>query len=420
MIMKQSQLFTKISKTGPADEPSKNAQLLTRGGFIYKNSAGVYSYLPLGWRVIGKIGKIIREEMDAAGGVEMFMPALVDRKYLEATKRFNLPVGFDVLGKGEDRPNFSLGWTHEEVLTAIAKTYIHSYKDLPRAIYQIQTKFRNEARAKSGILRGREFLMKDLYSFHASEEDLALYYEKMKGAYMNVFKRCGLDALYTVAGGGAFTASTTHEFQVLLDVGEDVIFYCDKCRYAENSEISKRKVGEQCPQCDGKISQGNAIEVGNIFPLGTKYAEAFGLEFQDKDGRKKPVVMGSYGIGVSRLMGTVVEIHHDESGIIWPKEVAPFDVHLLYLSSENKKVCAEAERVYGLLEKNHVEVLYDDRENMTAGEKFAEADLLGAPTRVVVSERMTANGSVEIKQRNSEQSVSIKVDEGIKLLSNAK
>ncbi|MFY9457524.1 MAG: aminoacyl--tRNA ligase-related protein [Candidatus Spechtbacterales bacterium] len=400
--MRQSQLFTKTLKNAPSEETATNAKLLTRGGFVYKNSAGVYSYLPLGWRVIGKISKIIREEMNAIGGVEIFMPALVDRKYLEATDRFKLDVGFDVLGKSDKKPPYALGWTHEEVLTAIASKYMSSYKDLPVALYQIQTKFRNETRAKSGLLRGREFLMKDLYSFHASEEDLFAYYEKVKEAYFNVFKRCNLSVLCTVAGGGDFTISNTHEFQVLADAGEDSIFYCAKCCYAENREISEFKKGGKCIKCDGQVLQGNAIEVGNIFPLGAKYSEAFGLKFTDEGGSKKLVVMGSYGIGVSRLMAAVVEIHNDERGIIWPRNVAPYEAHLVYVPSRDPKIKNEADKLYDLLQKEGVEVLYDDRVDVSAGEKFTDADLLGMPLRIVLSERTLAEHCVEFKKRDEQ------------------
>lgn len=330
-MMRQSQLFTKTLKAVSHEETAKNAQLLTRGGFMYKNSAGVYTYLPLGFRVIEKISNIIREEMAAIGGVELFMPTLVDRKYLEKTDRFKLPVGFDVLAKGEKRPSFSLGWTHEEVITEIVSKYVSSYKDLPLAVFQIQNKFRNEARAKSGLLRGIEFLMKDLYSFHTSEKDLFAYYDKVRKAYLKIFKRCGLDALYTVAAGGDFTVSNTHEFQVLSDVGEDTVLYCPKCKYAENVEISKLKEGGKCVKCSGKVVKSSAIEVGNIFPLGSKYADAFGFTFQDEKSGKKPVIMGSYGIGVSRLMAAIVEVYNDKDGIIWPREVSPFSVHLIYL-----------------------------------------------------------------------------------------
>lgn len=398
---------------------------------MYKNSAGVYSYLPLGWRVIEKISKIIREEMNAIGGVEMLMPALVDRKYLEATDRFTLGVGFDVRGKKDEKEKapYALGWTHEEVLTAIVSKYISSYKDLPLSLYQIQTKFRNEARAKSGLLRGREFLMKDLYSFHASEQDLFAYYGKVKEAYMNVFKRCGLDAVYTLAGGGDFTMANTHEFQVLTDVGEDSIFYCEKCCCAENSEISKLEDGGKCGICGGKIAKGNAIEVGNIFPLGTKYSQAFDLYFQDESGNKKLVVMGSYGIGVSRLMGTIVEMHHDTQGIIWPKEIAPFDVHLIYIHSENSNVKKEADKLYHLLspygrspkERQNAgfEVLYDDRDETRAGEKFADADLLGMPLRAVISEKTISMNGLEIKKRNENKSRVMSTEEFLHVIHNS-
>lgn len=371
---------------------------------MFKNSAGVYSYLPLGWRVIQKISGIIKEEMNNIGGIELFMPALVDRKYLEATDRFKLDVGFDVLAKHEKEAGFSLGWTHEEVLTAIVSKYISSYKDLPIALYQIQTKFRNEARAKSGLLRGREFLMKDLYSFHVSEEDLFVYYERVRGAYGNVFQRCGLDALYTLAGGGDFTMQHTHEFQVLSSVGEDTILHCAQCRHSENKEISQLKKGEKCPSCNGEVLEDNAIEVGNIFPLGTKYSQAFNLSFTDAAGSRKLVVMGSYGIGVSRLMATIVELCHDNRGIIWPSSVAPFDVHLVDVSSSGEEdVKSNADKAYENLLAWGTEVLYDDRTDKRAGEKFADADLIGIPVRIVVSKKTLEKEAVEIKKRDSEK-----------------
>ena len=285
--MRQSKLFGQTLRENPKDETSVNARLLERGGFVYKNSAGVYSYLPLGWRVLGKIAGIIRKEMNAIGGQEMFMPALVEKKYLDATGRWDVPVGFEVKGKNEKTADFVLGWTHEEVLTAIAKRYISSYKDLPFGAYQIQTKFRNEPRAKSGLLRGREFMMKDLYSFHSSEEDFKNYYAIVKEAYFKIFEQCGLKSFYTVAAGGNFTSSNTHEFQVLSQVGEDKILLCLKCEYAENKEISKLGDGDKCPKCGGKIKIENAIEVGNIFPLGEKYSSAFNLQFIDSRGKKE-------------------------------------------------------------------------------------------------------------------------------------
>ncbi|MBI3273707.1 MAG: hypothetical protein HYZ69_01040, partial [Candidatus Colwellbacteria bacterium] len=290
--MKLSQLFTKTLREAPADEVSVNAQYLIRGGFVFKNSAGIYSFLPLGWRVMEKITRIIREEMNAIGGQELFMPALVEKKYMEPTARWDLEVGFYVnpsRSPASGKDNFVLGWSHEEVLTSIAAKYVNSYKDLPFSAYQIQTKFRNEPRAKSGLLRGKEFMMKDLYSFHTSEKDLEIYYEKVKEAYFKVFERCGLKAIYTLAGGGIFTDKFTHEFQVLSEVGEDTVFLCLKCGYAENSEISKLKNADTCLKCEGNIAEKKSIEVGNIFNQGTRYSDNLGLSFVDENGIKNSV-----------------------------------------------------------------------------------------------------------------------------------
>jgi len=394
--MRLSQLFTKTLREAPADEMALNAQFLIRGGFVYKNSAGIYTFLPLGWRVAQKVIQIIREEMDAIGGQEMFMPALVEKKYMEPTNRWNLDVGFFAKGLNDKEANYVLGWSHEEVLTAIATKYINSYKDLPFAAYQIQTKFRNEARAKSGLLRGREFMMKDLYSFHTDEKDLYQYYEKVKEAYFKIFERCGLKSIYTLAAGGVFTISNTHEFQVLSAVGEDTILLCSECEYAENMDMSKLKEGSPCPKCGGKMIEEKSIEVGNIFPLGTKYSDAINLVFADEKGNKNPVVMGSYGIGISRLMATIVEIYNDTAGIVWPESVAPYKVHLIVLDDKKE----EAEKVYQDLAGKGVEVLYDDRDDESAGEKFADADLIGCPIRIVVSKKTLDKGSVEIKRRN--------------------
>lgn len=416
--MFQSKLFAKTLKTSLADEPSVNAQLLTRGGFIYKNSAGIYTFLPLGWRVIEKISKIIRQEMSAIGGIELFMPALVEKKYMEATGRWGIEIGFKVaeerdLKKDNLNLSYVLGWTHEEVITEIATKFINSYKDLPIAVYQIQTKFRAEPRAKSGLLRCREFLMKDLYSFHTSQEDLFKYYNKVKKAYFRIFSRCDLKTYYTLAGGGDFTISNTHEFQVLARVGEDTVFYCSRCEYAENTEISILKEGSKCPQChQGDILKSKAIEVGNIFPLGTKYSDAFQLRYKDKDGSLKPVVMGSYGIGLGRLMAAVVEIHHDENGIIWPESIAPFKAHLLPIYSNFRtkhRIDKFTNNVLSALQKMGIEVLYDDRRDKTPGEKFADSDLIGLPYRIVISEKTLRKNSVEIKPRKSLKAKLIKI-----------
>jgi len=406
--MRQSELFSKVLREAPKDEVALNAQLLTRGGFIYKNSAGVYSFLPLGWRVIRKISDIIREEMNAVGASEMLMSALHDKHYLQATGRWDVDVVFKVISGQDKDPSFNISWTHEEIIAEIAAKYVSSYKDLPFAAYQIQTKFRHEPRAKSGLLRGREFLMKDLYSFHASEEDLFKYYDRVAAAYKKVFARVGMKAYYTLAAGGEFTVSNTHEFQVVSDVGEDTIFACEKCDYAENSEVSKLKDGGECPKCGGAVHEKKAVEVGNIFPLGTKYAKAFDLKFANEKGEKEYVAMGSYGIGVTRLMGLLVELYNDKNGIMWPESVAPFMVHLLSLNG------ADGTHTYDALRNQNIEVLYDDRE-ATPGEKFAEADLIGIPWRIIVSPKL--GDKVEIKRRSEKDSKTVSLEEALRMIS---
>jgi prolyl-tRNA synthetase len=393
--MRQSELFTKTERTVPKDEVAINAQLLTRAGFIYKNSAGVYSFLPLGLRVIKNISEIIREEMNAIGGQELLMSALHEKHYLKTTGRWDVSVVYKAISGEDKEPSFNISWTHEEVMSEIATRYINSYKDLPFSAYQIQTKFRHEPRAKSGLLRGREFLMKDMYSFHRDEKDLDRYYDIVRDAYMKVFERCGTEAIYTLAAGGDFTSNMTHEFQVILPVGEDTIYVCGKCGYSENKEISKLKDGDLCSKCDGRVTEEKAVEVGNIFPYGTKYSAAFNTQFTDEDGKKQLAVSGAYGIGISRLMGVIVEKYNDERGIIWPESVAPFAVHLLALGG------VDGEKTYDSLQKAGIQVLYDDRE-ISAGEKFAEADLIGIPWRIVVSAKL-GDGMVEIKKRTEKE-----------------
>ena len=419
--MRLSQLFTRTLKEAPSDEEAINAKLLIRGGFIFKNSAGVYSFLPLGWRVLTKIANIIREEMNAIDGQELFMPALVEKKYMEPTGRWNVDVGYKAVEESyfakaskdnlkQIDPQFVLGWSHEEVLTAIAAKYINSYKDLPFAAYQIQTKFRHEARAKSGLLRGREFMMKDLYSFHTSQEDLDNYYKKAKDAYLKIFNRCGLDAVYTLAAGGVFTDKFTHEFQVVSDVGEDVVYVNEKTNEAINKEVFDDKGLKHLGWKEEDLIEKKSIEVGNIFDQGTKYSQALGLYFSDENGDKKPVIMGAYGIGLGRVMGTVVETHHDDRGIIWPENIAPFKAHLIALDDKNK----EADEVYSELTEKGIDVLYDDREDKAAGEKFADADLIGCPIRLVVSKKTIEKDSIELKHRNEKEFNLVKLTEVVK------
>ena len=396
--MLQSQLFSKTTKNLPEGEAAKNAQLLIKGGFINKSSAGVYSMLPLGLRVLNKINAIIREEMNAIGAEEVLMPSLIQKKYWEQSSRWGTDIIYKT-GEGKDCDSYGLGWTHEEVISAIAGHFINSYKDLPKAVYQIQTKFRAEPRAQAGLLRGREFLMKDLYSFHADEKDLNNHYQKVISAYKKILDRLCLKVRLTEAGGGAFTKEYTHEFQVLNPAGEDTILYCEKCDWAQNKEISKMEHGDKCPECGAGIKMDHGIEVANIFKLGTKFSEAFNLNYLDKNGKKNLVVMGSYGIGPTRIMGTLVEENYDEKGIIWPDSVAPFKVHLLVLG-DSEKVKKSADKAYKTLvgHLGESEVLYDER-TASAGEKLNDADLLGIPLRIVISEKTIAEKKFEVKRR---------------------
>jgi len=407
--MKQSQLFTKTTKENPKDETSINARLLIRAGFIDKLMAGIYTLLPLGLRVMKKIENIIRQEMDAINGVEIFMPSLQPKENWLKTGRWDK---MDDLYKVKDSGNreYALGSTHEEIIVPLVKRFISSYKDLPCYIYQFQNKFRMELRAKSGILRGREFMMKDLYSFHLNESDLDDYYQKAIKAYFNIFERAGLkDKTYlTYASGGSFS-KYSHEFQTINLIGEDIIYICEKCNLAINKEI-KSEV-KKCPGCGSKkFKEAKAIEVGNIFKLNTKYSAPFDLSVTTEDGKKQTVIMGCYGIGVGRLMGTIVETFHDDLGMIWPEAVAPFKVHLLSLGQND-----EAEKIYNDLNKTRIEVLYDDRE-ISAGEKFADADLIGLPYRLVVSDKSLKAGGVELKKRTAKQVKIIKQENIIKNL----
>ncbi len=410
--MRQSQLFSKTKKEKPRGEKSINAILLQRGGFVHKEMAGVYTFLPLGLRVLRKIEKVIREEIERISGQEVLMTVLQPKELWLRTGRWDKGTG-KVMYKTKGNGEVGLGPTHEEMITNIVKNYISSFEDLPLYIYQIQTKFRKEPRARSGLLRGREFPMKDLYSFHSNQKDFENYYERVKEAYFKIFHRCGFQVILTEASGVGFTEGVTHEFQVLAEGGEDRIIYCESLHFAQNKEITKFKPGDKCPLCKKPLKEGKSIEVGNIFPLGTKYSQAIGAFFQDKDGKKKPIIMGCYGIGISRTMGAIVEVYHDEKGIIWPKEVSPFDFHLLSLLSGKRKVDREikktCQKVLSFLQKEGFEVLYDDREDKSAGEKFADADLIGIPYRVVVSERTLKRNSVEVKRRNQKKTKLVEI-----------
>ena len=412
--MLQSKLFYKTTRDKSSDIESVSHELLTRGGFVDQLMAGVYSYLPLGYRVLKNIENIVRKNMQDAGGQEVLMPVLQPKENWIKTGRWNnLDVLFKVNGSGDKE--YAMGPTHEEVVSPLAKKNILSYKDLPIYIFQIQTKFRDELRAKSGLLRTREFLMKDLYSFHATQEDQEKYYDKMIKVYFNVFKELGIKnkTYLTLSSGGTFS-KYSHEFQMLTDAGEDTIYICNKCKIAINKEIKDQN--PVCPNCSSdSFQEAKAVEVGNIFHLGTKFSLPFDLKFKDKDGAEKPAIMGCYGIGISRAMGAVVEANHDEKGIIWPKEISPFAAHLIKLGSD-KKVNATAQKIYQDLQKQGIQVLYDDREDKSAGEKFAESDLIGIPYRIVVSEKTLAKNSVELKERAKSSVKLIKIKQIVKLI----
>jgi len=416
--MLQSKLFTKTRREAPKDEVSKNAKLLIRAGFVHKEMAGVYSYLPLGLRVLNKIQKIIRREMDAIGGQEIFLTALQDKSVWKKTNRWDDAV-VDNWFKTElkNGSELGLGFTHEEPLTKLMKEHINSFRDLPVYPYQIQTKFRNEIRAKSGIMRGREFLMKDLYSFSKDEEEHNSFYEKSKQAYKNVFDAVGIgDRTYiTFASGGSFS-KYSHEFQTVCDAGEDIIYVSEEKKIAINKEVYNDEVLSDLGLKKEEMKEEKAIEVGNIFSLGTRFSEAFGLDYMDEKGEKHPVIMGSYGMGPGRVMGTAVEVFSDEKGIVWPEAIAPFSAHLIEVKSDSPEVKNLAEEIYSNLQKADIDVLYDDRRDASAGEKFADSDLIGIPWRVVVSAKTIESGKIEVKNRRTGEVKMVDEEELIKLI----
>lgn len=386
--MRQSQLFGSTRKELPKDEASKNAILLMRGGYVSKSMAGVYSYLPLGLKVIQNLSRIVREELGKLPYTqEILMPSLQSRELWEESGRWEeiQEVMYTV-----EEGKMGLGPTHEEVVTDLFRQFVSSYREVPVGLYQIQTKFRNEPRAKSGLLRGREFLMKDLYSFHTTEAGLDEYYDLVTEAYFRIYNRCGLKAIFTEAAGGVFT-KFSHEFQVVAEAGEDTIYYKADGTMARNKElVPSEEDPEILEYCGGSIKKDSAIEVGNIFKLKNKFSTPMGAQVSLEGGEKVDMWMGCYGLGISRLMGTMVEALGSDAKMIWPEGVAPFDIHVIDLTQD-----AQGEAVYETLSKNR-SVIYDDRER-SAGEKFADADLMGSPIRVIVSKRSLASGGVEVK-----------------------
>ncbi len=409
--MKLSLLATKTRRDAPKDETAKNAQLLIKAGYIYKDAAGVYGMLPLGMIVLNNIIAIIREEMNAVGGQEVLMTSLQRKELWSQTDRWddkNVDVWFKSKLKNDTEVGFA--WSHEEQMTAMMAEHISSYRDLPVQIYQFQTKFRNETRAKSGIMRTREFIMKDLYSFAKSEDEHKNIYDKQTKAYTKIFDRLGIGewTYFTYASGGAF-AEFSHEFQTITDAGEDIIYIHKEKKIAINEEVLNDKVMEGLGVKRHDLEEVKAAEVGNIFNLGTTKSVPLGLTFTDEDGTVKPVIMGSYGIGPARVMGVIVERYADDKGLVWPKGIAPAQIHLVRLG-QDEDVVAAADDLYTDLQKKGKTVLYDDRD-VSAGAKFGDADLIGIPLRYTISKKTLAEDSVEVKERISEDSKMVKISQ---------
>jgi prolyl-tRNA synthetase len=396
--MRQSKLFTKTRREAPSDEVAKNAQLLIRAGFVHKEMAGSYSYLPLGLRVLKNIEEIVRKGMNSVDGQETKMATLHPSEPWKMTGGWD---SIDVLFKVPSRTEkeYTIGQSEEEIVTPIASEYSPSYKDFPVAIYQIGQKYRDELRAKSGIMRGREFTMKDMYSFHTSQEDFDTYYEVVKRAYLDIFEGCGLVAKVTEASGGAFSQKISYEFMVLTSAGEDTILYCESCEYCVNVEIATVSEGGVCSKCSkGKLQKGIASEVGNVFDLGDRYPRALNFTYADEKGESKYPLMGCYGIGISRLMGVAVEALADEKGMVWPVSIAPYKVHLLSMVSDDEKATSYADELYRELTQKNSEVLYDDR-GLRAGEKLSDSDLIGIPTRILIGKKTLETGLIEVVSR---------------------
>lgn len=397
--MRVSQLFTKTSKNLPADETAKNAQLLIQAGYIHKEMAGVYAFLPLGLRVLENIKRVVREEMNAVGGQEVQMTVLQPRELFEKTDRWDDDkVDNWFKTKLVNGTELGMGLTHEEPIVDMLSSYVNSYRDLPVLVYQIQTKFRNELRAQAGLLRGREFMMKDMYSFARNQEEHSVIYEEIAQAYTRVYGRLGIGNITyrTYADGGIFTPRFSDEFQMLSAIGEDTIYIDETRKIGVNKEvIDDARLADTDIDRD-KLVERRAIEVGNIFPLESKYTDALGVFYTDADGKQQKLIAGCYGIGVSRLVGALAEHFSDEKGLVWPAEVAPFRYYLVVLGGKNATVAAE--KLYTSLGRDAV--LFDDRVDVSAGAKFADAELLGCPIRLVVSDKTLASNEVEVKSRS--------------------
>lgn len=419
--MKLTQLFTKTTKNAPADETAKNAQLLIQAGFVHKEMAGVYAYLPLGLRVLENIKKIVREEMNAIGGQELLMTTLQPKDIWEKTDRWDdKKVDNWFKTKLNNGTELGVGLTHEEPIVDSLSEYVKSYKDLPLYVYQIQNKFRNELRAKSGLLRGREFVMKDMYSLARTQDEHDELYEKVAAAYVKVYDRLGLGAVTyrTSADGGIFTERFSDEFQTLSEIGEDTIYVDEQKKIAINEEVYTDENLAKLGLNKEDLVEKRAVEVGNIFPLETKYTDALDVYYVDEQGNKQSIIMGCYGIGVSRLVGVIAEHFSDEKGLVWPVNIAPAIVYIARLGDEEQVVKA-ADSLYKELMDSGIETIYDDRD-ARAGEKFSDADLMGIPYRVVVSAKTVAGGAHELKARTEGDVKMLNASEILAFLSKSK
>lgn len=407
--MLQSLLFVPTLKDAPKDAEVKSHKIMSRAGLIKQSAAGIYTYLPVGYKVIKKIENIVREELDKIGCSELLMPALQPSDLWKESGRWD-KYGPELMRlKDRKDRDFCLGPTHEESITQVVRDYANSYKKLPLALYQIQTKFRDEMRPRFGLMRGREFIMKDLYTFHDSEEDLEKWYKLVTKAYITIFERCGLETKIVASDTGQIGGDEADEFMVMSEVGEDTITFCNKCSYAANQEHSGLVEGDKCPVCEGTIETAKGIEVGNIFKLGTKYTESMNAKFINRDGKAEHAIMGCYGLGISRTLMATVEQHSQENEIIWPEELAPFDFHIIPINIKDENQEKLAREIYLELKSKGYDVLLDDRFER-AGSKFKDADLIGIAKRIIVG-KDAVDGKVEFKDRFADEKKVIKVSE---------
>lgn len=413
--MKQSMMFIPTLRENPKDAEALSHKLMLRGGYIKQTAAGVYTYLPLSYRIIKKIESIVREEMDALECSELLMPALQPSDLWKESGRWDA-YGPELM-RLNDRNNrdFCLGPTHEEVITFVVREYLNSYKKMPLALYQIQTKFRDEMRPRFGLMRGREFIMKDLYTFHTNDKDLDKWYDGIRDAYFRIFDRCGLKTRLVVSDTGQMGGKESAEFMVLSEVGEDTIVYSDESDFAANYEVFELDEGAPSPDGKGKIKHAKGIEVGNIFKLGTRYSSTMNAFFIDEKQKKLPIIMGCYGLGISRVLMAVIEQYSDGNKVVWPKELTPFDVHIIPVNTKNEDQVNAANKIYKELKEAGFDCLIDDR-NERAGVKFNDSDLIGIPNRIIVGKGIN-EGKVEFVDHSTGVKEELLLEDVIKRIS---